>query len=67
MGLVPGTEIGPGPRLAGLGVAFLPSFALFLAGVLGGGDVMLLAALGALLGLPVGRLRVRPYRNGVCR
>ncbi len=38
--------------LIGLGVAFLVSFALFAMGGLGGGDVKLLAALGATLGWP---------------
>ena len=38
--------------LIGFGAAFLVSFALFAMGGLGGGDVKLLAALGATLGWP---------------
>ncbi len=52
LGLAPGADPGLGARGLGLAVGFGPSFALFLAGVLGGGDVKLLAALGALVGFP---------------
>jgi prepilin peptidase CpaA len=38
--------------LLGLAVGFLPFFALYLLGGLGGGDVKLMAAVGALMGYP---------------
>ena len=44
---------GLGISLAGFAIAFIPSLVLFSLGVLGGGDVKLLAALGALVGYPV--------------
>ena len=52
LGFWPGAEVGIEARLAGLAIAFLPSLALFLARALGGGDVKLLAAVGALVGTP---------------
>ncbi len=39
--------------LTGLAVAFLPGLALWTLGVLGGGDVKLLTAVGGLLGYPL--------------
>ena len=46
-----------GPSFAssvlGLGVTFLPALALFAIGAVGGGDVKLLAAVGALVGYPL--------------
>lgn len=43
---------GLGGSLAGLAVGFLPFFALYLFGGLGGGDVKLMAGVGALMGYP---------------
>jgi prepilin peptidase CpaA len=45
---------GLGLSALGLALAFVPSFALFAMGGLGGGDVKLFAALGALLGATQG-------------
>lgn len=53
LGFAPAAEIGWDARLLGLAVAFVPSFVLFLAHSLGGGDVKLLAAVGALVGYPL--------------
>jgi prepilin peptidase CpaA len=53
LGLLPGDEVGLLARATGLLAAFAPSFALFAAGGLGGGDVKLLAAVGALVGYPL--------------
>jgi prepilin peptidase CpaA len=53
IGLWPGTEPALISSLIGLAVAFLPALLLFATGGIGGGDVKLLAALGALLGYPI--------------
>ena len=49
-GLWPEDPIGIPARVFGLALAFVPCFLLFHARVLGGGDVKLFAALGALIG-----------------
>ncbi|MFT7459836.1 MAG: prepilin peptidase CpaA [Planctomycetota bacterium] len=53
MGLVSG--IGPGiiDSLVGLGIGFLITLPLFLMSSIGGGDVKLFGAIGALLGFPL--------------
>jgi prepilin peptidase CpaA len=53
IGLWPGIEPGLLARVLGLLVAFVPALLLFAARGMGGGDVKLLAALGALLGYPL--------------
>jgi len=57
IGLVVGVMPQYGPDFAdslfGLAVAFVPSLLLFAVGSIGGGDVKLLSALGALLGYPL--------------
>lgn len=45
-----GSPIGIGDALAGLGVGFALTFVLFVLGAMGGGDVKLLAGVGAWLG-----------------
>ncbi len=51
--LVPGYGMGIANSLLGLLVAFLPTLILFMMGSIGGGDVKLLAAMGAILGYPL--------------
>ena len=55
LGLWPGGvgELGLGDRALGLALGFVPAFVLFVGGVLGGGDVKLLAAVGAIVGYPL--------------
>jgi Flp pilus assembly protein protease CpaA len=48
--LVRPSGIGLGPAALGLAVGFVPLFLVYLAGGLGGGDVKLMAAVGAFLG-----------------
>ena len=52
-GLWPGAHPSVGARVVGLLVAFVPAFALFLVRSIGGGDVKLLAAVGAIVGYPL--------------
>jgi len=53
LALWPGLGPAPGAAALGLVAGFLPALALFAVGILGGGDVKLLAALGALVGYPL--------------
>ena len=53
VGLLPEAQPALAARLAGLLTAFLPALALFLLGSVGGGDVKLLAAMGAIVGYPL--------------
>ena len=50
IGLLHAAESGLAARLGGIAAGFVPCFALFACGALGGGDVKLSAALGGLLG-----------------
>jgi prepilin peptidase CpaA len=52
LGLWPGAEPGTGARAVGMLLGFLPAWAFFLVRGIGGGDVKLLAAVGALVGAP---------------
>src|SRR5688500_914602 len=47
---LPGAPISPGAAIAGFTVGFILPFALFAIGALGGGDVKLLAGIGACVG-----------------
>lgn len=51
LGLAQGGWGGLGGSAAGLALAFVPFFLLYLGGGLGGGDVKLMAAVGALMGV----------------
>ena len=53
LGFVPGEEVGIAARAAGAAIAFVPAFLLFLGRAIGGGDVKLLAAVGAIAGVPL--------------
>ena len=53
LGFAPGAELSWETRTAGLLVAGLPCLFLFWVRTLGGGDVKLLAAVGALVGVPL--------------
>lgn len=53
MGLWPATEPPLLASVSGLAIAFLTAWVVFATGSMGGGDVKLLAALGALLGYPI--------------
>jgi prepilin peptidase CpaA len=48
-----GQSCTPGQALAGLLVGGVPLFAFFAAGLMGGGDVKLMAAVGAFTGVPL--------------
>src|SRR3954447_22625979 len=52
LSIAEGGGLGLTNSLAGLAVGFLPFFVLYLSGGLGGGDVKLMAAVGALMGFP---------------
>lgn len=52
LGFLPDIGVDISSCLIGLAIGFLPAVVLFMMGALGGGDVKLLAALGALLGYP---------------
>jgi prepilin peptidase CpaA len=53
LGLTPEAQPALSARVVGLITAFLPAAALFAAGSVGGGDVKLLAAMGAVVGYPL--------------
>jgi len=53
LGFAPGAELSWETRVAGLLIAGLPCLALFWVRTLGGGDVKLLAAVGAVVGFPL--------------
>jgi len=52
LGVAPESSLSIQSSLAGFGIGFIPALLLFAMGTMGGGDVKLLAAMGALVGYP---------------